>query len=123
VPDLTPPPTAPSAQGDDLDVVARRLDRAESAQEVLLWTQVRGEMLRQNDESEDRKHRRWLQKASLLTRVALSSVGVLAGGGLVLAGHDISGLFALGAGLFCIAPDFVRSFFDRVLPRTGGDNE
>lgn len=106
----------------ELQVVSDRLSRAQNAQEIVLWTQVRGEILRQNDSVEERRHRRWMRKCSVLLKPILSSVGILTGAGLVFGDHMLPGLFALGAGFYWLAPDLTRLFFERTLPQNENED-
>lgn len=50
---------------DVLDAVAERLAASESPQDVVLWTQVRGEILRQNEEAENRRHQRQMKNSTV----------------------------------------------------------
>src|SRR5262249_12003795 len=101
----------------ELEVIADRLSRVQNPQDIVLWTQVRGEILRQDDTLEERRHRRWVRKCSLLLKPTLSALGILTGAGLVVAGHTLAGLFALGAGFYWLAPDLTRLLVERTLPR------
>lgn len=121
VPDITPAGTAKAES--DLAVVSDRLARAESSEDVILWTRVRGEMMRQNDDAEANRHRRSLEKWTIFLKPGMSFAGLIAGTGLVLAGHQLPGFFAIGAALFWIAPEFTKRFFEKALPRAGSDNE
>ena len=97
--------------------VDRRLANAKTPAEVVLWTQVRGEVLRQDEDAADRRQRRWVGRASLYATVGLSLVGVGAGVVLLATQHLFAGLFALGAGLYRLAPEFTRDFLTRREPR------
>ncbi len=93
--------------------VDKRLANAKTPAEVVLWTQVRGEVLRQDEDAADRHQRRWMERASLYATVGLSLVGVSAGVILLATQHPLAGLFALGAGLYRLAPEFTRDFLTR----------
>ena len=97
--------------------VDKRLANAKTPAEVVLWTQVRGEVLRQDEDAADRHQRRWMERASLYATVGLSLVGVSAGVALLATQHLLAGLFALGAGLYRLAPEFTRDFLTRHEPR------
>jgi hypothetical protein len=56
-----PQQPAPPAR-HSLQVVEERLAQATSPQEVLLWTQVRAEILRQDDFVKEQEHRRRMEK-------------------------------------------------------------
>jgi hypothetical protein len=96
-----------------LDAVAERLAASESPQDVVLWTQVRGEILRQNEEAENRRHQRQMEKIQLYGKISLSIVALGVGILLLKFGYTTAGYFALGAGMFWLAPDFVKAFFDK----------
>ena len=100
-----------------LDAVAERLAASESPQDVVLWTQVRGEILRQNEELENRRHQRQMERAQLYGKISLSIVAIVVGVLLLQLGYATAGYFALGAGLFWLAPDFVKAFFDKFKTR------
>lgn len=111
---VAPPATA--------QVVNGRLASAQSASEIVLWTQVRGEIIRQDEEVADGRHKRWMTKAGLVAKVGLSVIGVGAGVTLLATGHLVGGLFALGAGLYRLAPAFTTRFFSKKAV-LGGDDE
>lgn len=108
---------------DVLSGIGQRLVTAETPQEIVLWTQVRGEILKQQEEAEDRKHRRSMEKTQLYGKLILSIVAMVIGLGLISIGYPYAGLFALGAGLFWLAPDFVKSFFDKLNVKGWNNNE
>jgi hypothetical protein len=90
--------------------IDERLASAQTAADVVLWTQVRGEVIRQDEDASDRQHARVMQRTSLYATVGLSVVGVSVGVLLLALGQYIPGLFALGAGLYRLAPEFTRAF-------------
>ena len=96
-----------------LAAVEERLVNANSPQDVILWTQVRGEILRQDNILKDQEHRRRLERIQVQFKMGLSIATVLAGAGLVVGGFQGAGLFVLGAGLYGLAPDYVKGFFRR----------
>jgi hypothetical protein len=117
VADSEPPETTavPVSQPDApiLPQIERRLVEADSPQEILLWTQVRGEILRQDDLLKDQEHRRKLERIQVLFKMGLSIVAVMTGTTLVVGGFPYAGLFVLGAGLYGLAPDYVKNLFQR----------
>ncbi|MFQ5630049.1 MAG: hypothetical protein ACE5I1_14880 [bacterium] len=96
-----------------LSSIEKRLIKAESAQEIILWTQVRGAIKKQNDESIEQNHRRALEKLQLKYKLGFSIGAFAVGIGLVIGGFSYAGLFIVGAGLYGLAPDFVKSFFKK----------
>lgn len=85
-----------------------------------MLAQIRGELMRQDEEARDRQHRRWLQRARFFGNLGLSLTGIGAGVGLIVSNHPVPGFFALGAGLARLAPEFTKMFLDK-LP--GGPDE
>lgn len=106
---------------DVLDGVGQRLVNSTSTQEIVLWTQVRGEILRQNQEAERPKHERMMERQQLYGKLVLSVVAISVGIALIVGGFPTAGLFTLGAGLFWLAPDFVQAYFKKF--RSGENNE
>jgi hypothetical protein len=101
------------ASVDILDSVAERLAQASSPRDVILWTQVRGELLRQNEEVKDRKQQRQLESIQLYGKLLLSMVAIVVGVLLLKWDYGVAGLFSLGVGLFWLAPDLVKAVFDK----------
>lgn len=116
--------------------IEERLSRVGSPDEALKWAQVREQIQRQDnfirerevmgqlalqrhrDMLKEAEHRRFLEKVASLGKVGLSVVAIGIGIGLVVGGFEPVGLFMLGAGLFWLAPEFVRGFLPRG-PRRG----
>jgi len=115
VPEQEPPESIQIPTGQrDLPVLAaveERLVKANSPQEILLWTQVRGEIQRQDDLLKEQEHRRKLERIQIIFKMGLSMVAVVTGAGLAVGGFQYAGLFVLGAGLYGLAPDYVKDFF------------
>ena len=93
--------------------IERRLVEANSPQEILLWTQVRGEILRQNDILKEQEHQRKLEGLQVIFKMGLFIVAVITGTTLVVSGFPYAGLFVLGTGLYGLAPDYVKDVFRR----------
>lgn len=90
-----------------------RLVNAQSPAEIVLWTQIRGEILRQDEEVREGAHRRGVTTVSVALRAVLSLLAVAGGGYLFLHGYTYPGLFFAGAGLYQLAPKFVMQFVGR----------
>lgn len=103
-----------------LPAVEERLVKANSPQEIILWTQVRGEIIRQDNILKNQEHRQYLERIQVRFKMVLSIIAVLTGAGLIVGGFPYAGLFVLGAGLYELAPDYVKGFFQR---REGSENE
>ena len=103
MPEIEPPKTTPGQVGQQdvpvLTQIERRLVEANSAQEILLWTQVRGEILHQDDILKGQEHQRKLERLHVIFKMGLSIVAVIPGTTLVGSGFPYAGLFVLGTGL------------------------
>lgn len=60
-----------------------------------------------------------MERTQVLCKIGLSMLVVGTGAGLVIGGFQYAGLFVLGAGLYGLAPDYVKDFFRR---REGREN-
>lgn len=98
----TPPETATPA----LSRVEERLAKATSPEDVVLWTQVRAELLRQNEMTKEGEHRRTLEKIQVARKVGLSGVALSIGTVLVITGLTYP--LILGVGLYDLAPDLLK---------------
>ena len=87
--------------------------------ELIVLTKVRRELLRQDDELEENRHRRQMEAREGYVRAGLSGAALIAGTGIVLAGFTLPGCFVLGAGLYGLAPKFIDSVSKQVF---GGKN-
>jgi hypothetical protein len=112
----------------ELREIEKRLSLAASPEEALKWVQVMGEIQQQDaviqegelrrqlvlqrhrDMLEEAKHRRFLGKAAYLGKMGLSFAVIGIGTGLVVGGFQSVGFFTLGAGLYWLAPEWVRTF-------------
>ena len=70
-------------------------------------------VIENREAAEDRRHRRWMEKASLLAKVGLAGGALVIGTALVLLQHTIPGLFVIGAGLYPLAPEYVMLLANR----------
>lgn len=96
-----------------------RIGQASTPQELIFLAQVRGELLRQDDEHADRQHRRYISRVELWGKLGLSLAASGTGVGLVISGLLIPGMFSLGVGAFWLARPFVMAYFGK----TGGGGE
>lgn len=102
-----------------LSQIEARLAESASAQDAILWTQVRGEIIRQDETRKDGDHRRSLEKTQLLYDISRSIGALVIGTILVANGFGYAGLFILGVG-FKLAPDYLKAAF---LRRGKGEKE
>ena len=104
----------PSPSRDAPSVLLRieaRLADAVGAQEVVLWAQIRGEILRQDDQRDAQRHNQSSERIRQLTKSGLTLLATVAGIVLVVENHFLAGMFTLGAGLYAIASPFVMTYF------------
>ncbi len=84
------------------------------------YVEARKSLIEQDEYIKDREHIRKLEKFQIKSKIMLSSVAMLTGAGLVVAGFSLPGFLCLGAGLYWLAPNFVDSVTKRIT--FGGKN-
>lgn len=82
-----------------LAAVEERLAKSNSPQEIILWTQVSGEIQRQGESLKRQEHRRNLERKRVRFKMSLAIGAVVIGTGLVASFSGV-GLFVLGSGLY-----------------------
>lgn len=113
--------TKNNKDNDLLEKIGEKIVTAESAQEVVLYTQVRGEILQQDldynkeaqiadDEAEDKALKRFEIKSTLIFKMALSPIAIALGCLLLYLGFTYAGLLCIGAGLWLLASEFVKGY-------------
>jgi hypothetical protein len=105
-PDSNPPP----ASSNNLSPLETKLIEANSIEEAIVWTQIIGERVRQDDFLESRRHSRSLENREMLFKQSFSVMLLFTGMGLYVGGFVYVGVFVLGAGLYGIAPNYVLEF-------------
>lgn len=102
--------------------IEERLTQADNSQDIVLWTLVRGEVKRQDEETKNHEHRRSLEKVQMWCKVVFSAIAFFTGIGMLIGGLKL-GVFISGAGLFWFVPDYVKMFFrDSREKDKGGEN-
>jgi hypothetical protein len=96
-----------------LEGIEERLAKANSSDEILIWTKVRGEIIRQNEFIKDGQHQRFLTRFSLIRRTALSVGAITIGVGLIIGGFSGLGVLILGATFYELAPDNLKNIFSK----------
>lgn len=96
---------------DILQSIDNRLAEADSYPDIVLWTRVRGEVLKQNESATEQSHRRSLEKIQLLYKMTFSIGAFTVGTVLIVSSFVYPGFFILGAGLYGLAPSYVLDFF------------
>jgi hypothetical protein len=85
----------------------------------VVLTQIRGELVRQEEASADGEHRRSLERLQLYYKLAAAPVAFATGVAFVALTPLVSvGLFLIGAGLAAFVPDYVR-----MVLRSKGEHE
>ena len=95
---------------DAVKAIERRLVQAQDPREIALWAEIRGEVIRHNEDALDRQATRRQRVESARADLTKSLLAVSVGVYLVQQGYWIVGFLCLGAGLYSLAPDYVRQF-------------
>jgi len=93
--------------------VESRLAKADSPQEALQWVEVRGQLLQQNEKSKDEEQRRFLERVRVPYNLGLSTGSFVVSIIFVIKGFYQVGFFILGAGLYTIAPEYIKMFLTK----------
>ena len=124
----TTPSNEPTAltqreSGDSvLSSIEERLIQADNPQDIVLWAQVRAEIIRQDEESRSQEHQRSLEKAQVRYKMIFSVSAFVVGIGMLIGGLTYPGLFISGAGLFGFVPDYVKALL-RIFREKGRGGE
>lgn len=89
--------------------IEERLIQADNPDNIILWTQVRGEVKRQDEETKNQEHQRFSEKVQLWCKIVFSAIAFFTGIGMLIGGLKL-GVFISGAGLFWFVPDYVKMF-------------
>jgi len=118
----TSPTQGTSEEVSILSSIEDRLIQADNPQDIVLWTQVRNEIKRQDEESKNQEHRRFLEKSEVLYKMGFSVGAFAVGIGLLISNLTYPGFFVLGAGLSGFVPEYVKIFF-RIFKEKGKGGE
>ena len=105
-----------------LSSIEECLIQADNPQDIVLWTQVRAEIIRQDEESRNQEHQRSLEKAQVRYKMIFSVSAFVVGIGMLIGGLTYPGLFISGAGLFGFVPDYVKALL-RIFREKGRGGE
>lgn len=94
-----------------LSSIEERLAQADNPQDIVLWTQVREEIIRQDQESKDQEHRRFLEKAQIWFKMGVFCYCFHRRYSPTCWWYNPDRTFHIGAGLFGFVPDYVKMFF------------
>ncbi|MET7244290.1 hypothetical protein ABZT49_13045 [Methylobacterium sp. EM32] len=113
------PPTAnsrdPTSAGDGSALAA--IDRhiaVASPKEALAWTQIRDTILLQDEAAKDRDHIRRVELLGIYAKLGLSGAAIGSGVALAFGGFGLPAFLCLGAGLYGLAPDFIKVVTNRI---------
>jgi len=99
-----------SRLSDNLSPLEKKLIEVKSIEEAIVWTQIIGERVKQDDFLESRRHSRSLENREMLFKQSFSVLLLFTGIGLYIGGFVYVGVFVLGAGLYGVAPKYVLEF-------------
>ena len=100
-------------------LIDERLASSTDLRELVVLTQIRGELVRQEEAQSDGEHRRSLERLQLYYKLIAAPVAFGTGVAFVALTPLVGvGLFLIGAGLAAFAPDYVR-----MVLRNKGDRE
>ena len=98
---------------DLLDEIDTKIALCESPQEMALYIRLRKEVLKQNNEQddkvEDKKHNKRSFIANLVVCGSFLGVGTL----LIFSGFSLPGFFIAGGSLAMIVPNYVSEFINK----------
>ena len=102
--------------------IDERISQADDFQEIVFLTYVRKEIIQQNEETKNQEHERFLEKAQVWFKMGFSVSAFVVGIGLLIGGLTYPGLLISGAGLFGVAPDYVKAILRIFRRGKGGEN-
>ena len=111
-----------SSEVSVLSSIEERLIQADNPQDIVLWTQVRAQIIRQDEESRNQEHQRSLEKVQVRYKMIFSISAFVVGIGMLIGGLTYPGLFISGAGLFGFVPDYVKALL-RIFREKGRGEE
>ena len=102
--------------------IDERISQADDFQEIVFLTYVRKEIIQQDEETKNQEHERFLEKAQVWFKMGFSVIAFAVGIGLLIGGLTYPGLLISGAGLFGVAPDYVKAILRIFRRGKGGEN-
>ena len=109
--ELSSASVTPANKAIALSQVEERIAKANSPQEALFWTQIRGEIIQQNETIKEGKHKRLIQNVQIWQRIGVSVAALTIGLVLFSNGSTEAGLLVLGVFLYELVPDLVKKAF------------
>lgn len=96
-----------------LAAIDRRIAAA-SPKEALAWMKIRETILLQDESAKDRDHIRRVELLGIYAKLGLSGTAIGSGVALAFGGFGLPAFLCLGAGLYGLAPDFIKAVMNRV---------
>jgi hypothetical protein len=100
------------------ELIEQRFGTIGSARELAQLVEIRGEIIRQDEAVEARRHKRRLESIESWSKIVGRLSAIAIGTTMIFVGDRVLGAFILGIGLYFVAPSFVGRFFSKA---TGGD--
>ena len=101
----------PAHRTTAISKIEERIAKANSLQEALFWTQIRGEIVKQNEIIKEGRQKRLIQNVQIWRRICVSVAALTIGLVLFSNGSTEAGLLILGAFLSELAPNLVKEAF------------
>ncbi|MBE9017567.1 hypothetical protein C7Y66_24295 [Chroococcidiopsis sp. CCALA 051] len=108
---LQPASDTPINKTTALLQVEERIAKANSPQEALVWTQIRGELIKQNEIIKEGKQKRLIQNVQIWRRISVSIAALTIGLVFFSIGSTEAGLLVIGVFLYELVPDLAKEAF------------
>jgi hypothetical protein len=99
-----------------------RLAEAEYPQDIVLWTRVREEVGRQEEQKKSAEHKRRLEVLQFYFKAGFSVVVFATGIILLIYQYFYLAPLILGAALFILAPEFIMAYLTRGEDESDGNS-
>lgn len=108
---MQPASDTPANKNTALLQVEERIAKANSPQEALVWTQIRGELIKQNEIIKEGKQKRLIQNVQIWQRISVSVAALTIGLVFFSIGSTEAGLLVIGVFLYELVPDLTKEAF------------
>lgn len=109
--ELSSASVTPANKAIALSQVEERIAKANSPQEALFWTQIRGEIVKQNEIIQAGDRRRFIQQIEIWRRIGVSVAALTIGLVFFSIGSTEAGLLVIGVFLYELATDLNKEAF------------
>ena len=118
------PVTSPPENVSGIAIAERRLLEAKSLEEAIVWTQIRGEIQKQDRLQQEFQHSEKRSRQREILDLVRQFAFLGAGIGLIVTGHGWIGGFLAAAAAYPMAKEFVMEKFPKIsLPGGGHQDE